>query len=261
MATTKDKHATRIDILQAQALDSTPTPPSRGLPTESEQSPPGKRKTKRNALQSPEFTRKIVKGPPQTLELPRIAEPGSSIAQPLIIRNESPWDTFKTFFTCDLAGTVFMAQSRLHPSEIIAIRAASTGNADKMLKMFKQIKHDNIISATVCYQDQEEKYFVVDDLLLTLEHQVASDAYPNEAQLATILGQVRFRKLDTTPRNLANIEKVLDGIAYLLASGYQHQRLTCSNILMGLDGKIKIGMNIILCSGSGQLRTAQDTPN
>ena len=153
-----------------------------------------------------------------------------------------------------------MAQNRRHPSEIIAIRAASTGNADKMLKMFKQIRHDNIISASECYQDQEEKYFLVDDLLLTLEHLVASDAYPNEAQLATILGQVRFRKLVTTRRILANIEKVLDGIAYLLASGYQHQRLTCSNILMGLDGKLKIGTNR-LCLSLQRLKTAQDAPN
>lgn len=53
------------------------------------------------------------------------------------------------------------------------------------------------------------------------------------------------------------MKEVLDGIAYLLASGYQHQRLACSNILIGLDGKVKIGMNKFLPSSA----VAQDTTN
>lgn len=64
------------------------------------------------------------------------------MVQLLLIRNGSPWHRYETDFTCDLAGTVFIAQHRHDPSEIIAIRAVSTGDADKMLKMLKQIKHD-----------------------------------------------------------------------------------------------------------------------
>lgn len=237
MAAKEDKRATQIDILQAQAQDSTQPASSPRNQT--------KGKWKRNVSPSLERTRKIVKGQPRELELPRIVESGHSIVEPVIVRNQSPWDTFEIFFTCDLAGTVFMAQHRHQPSKVIAIRAASTGSADKMLKIFKQIKHDNIISATDCYQDKENKYFLVDDLPLTLEHLVASDAYPNETQLATILGQVGFPKAKYTWVNYAKTKEVLDGVAYLLASGYQHQLLTCSNILIGLDGNIKIGMSIL----------------
>lgn len=183
--TAKDKRATQIDIHQAQVLDS--TQPAL-LPIKQT-----KDRLKGNASPSLEHTRKIVKGQPRALELPQVVGSGHSIVQPVIVRNGSPWYTFETFFTCDLAGTVFMAQHRHHPSKVIAIRAAPTGNADKLLKMFKDIKHDNIISATECYQDEEKKFFLVDDLPLTLEHLVASDAYPNETQLATILGQVGYR--------------------------------------------------------------------
>ena len=35
--------------------------------------------------------------------------------------------------------------------------------------------------------------------------------------------------------------QILDGMCYLAASGLSHQALVCSNILLGLDGIIKIG--------------------
>ncbi|KAG9228274.1 hypothetical protein BJ875DRAFT_477910 [Amylocarpus encephaloides] len=57
---------------------------------------------------------------------------------------------------------------------------------------------------------------------LSLERIVRSPAYPDERQLAAILGQV------------------VTGMAYLLVEGFQHRSLTCSNILLNTDGDVKI---------------------
>lgn len=35
--------------------------------------------------------------------------------------------------------------------------------------------------------------------------------------------------------------QILDGLCYLNETGLEHQSLTCRNILLGLDGVIKIG--------------------
>jgi serine/threonine protein kinase len=35
--------------------------------------------------------------------------------------------------------------------------------------------------------------------------------------------------------------QILDGLCYLNDIGLEHQSLTCRNILLGLDGVIKIG--------------------
>ena len=40
--------------------------------------------------------------------------------------------------------------------------------------------------------------------------------------------------------------EILDGVSCLFAARLEHQALTCSNILFGLDGTIKIGNNIFL---------------
>lgn len=37
--------------------------------------------------------------------------------------------------------------------------------------------------------------------------------------------------------------EILGGLSYLLAARLDHQALTCSNILFGLDGSIKIGIS------------------
>ncbi|KAF5857598.1 hypothetical protein ETB97_005527 [Aspergillus alliaceus] len=62
----------------------------------------------------------------------------------------------------------------------------------------------------------------MDDHPLTLDHIVACDAYPSKVQLASILAQV------------------IDGLAYLLEAGFEHRALSCTNVLMGLDGHIQV---------------------
>ena len=62
-----------------------------------------------------------------------------------------------------------------------------------MLQRFRDIQHENVISALGCLQDKELFYAIHEHLPVTLDHLVACPAYPTEIQLASVLTQVGFR--------------------------------------------------------------------
>ncbi|PGG98897.1 hypothetical protein GX51_06544 [Blastomyces parvus] len=224
MSTESDKRATMLDFKALKVRYSSPSEStsSAGRPDELHQSQrdlQSKSTSKRKAPPAQERTGKLMKGTQRSLGLPQIVESG---VQSLIVRNESPWDTFLKVFNCKLAGTVTIAVHRTRPSRVVAIREYPMEDAERMLQRFRQVQHQNIISARECYSDKEAMYALVDDLPLTLVQLVGCRAYPSESQLASIIGQV------------------LDGLSYLITAGFEHKSLTCSNILLGLDGSVKI---------------------
>ncbi|GFF96386.1 serine/threonine-protein kinase pakB [Aspergillus udagawae] len=133
---------------------------------------------------------KVIQGPPKSLGLLQVLDPGSSTSPPLIVRQkESPWDTFKPVFSCKLAGTVIIAVHKTRPSQLEAIRAYSPERADEVLRLFQITQHDNILSAKECYKDGDELFVLVDDLPLTLEH--LASLHPDQHQVASVMFQVR----------------------------------------------------------------------
>lgn len=242
----KDKRATQFDMLQAQAHFSSPTTAPEKQSDGAPQPQSDSRKLY-NRERSPATEhygpRKILRGSPKPLQLPTIVESGG-LAQAPFVRNGSPWDDYKTIFTCDLAGTVSISEHRHRASKVVAVRTSAAENAEEMLKRYTQFNHINIISAKECFKDNGVNHFIVDDLPVSLEHLVASDAYPTEVQLASILKEVSLCRFDSCKNSYTNAMKVLDGLSYLLKCGYQHSSLNCSTVLMGLDGAVKIGMEV-----------------
>ncbi|KAL2866165.1 uncharacterized protein BJX67DRAFT_388828 [Aspergillus lucknowensis] len=170
-------------------------------------------------------TGKVVTGSLKSLGLPQVLMRQSS----LLRDNESPWDTFRKTFTCDLAGPVIIAVHRSRPSHVVAIRQYAAEEADRMLHLFTQIQHDNIIMVKECYRFRGTVYARMDDLPLTLEHVVwCGSVYPTHQQLSLIVGQT-YR------------ERILDGLSCLVSAGFEHMSLSCSNILLDLAGNVKIG--------------------
>lgn len=99
-------------------------------------------------LQPPQKDEKILSGPQRQRGLSQIANPGDHPGQALVIRNESPWDTYKKEFDCDLAGNVAVVIHHTWPSKVFALRSFPREAADKMLQRFSQLQHENIISAS-----------------------------------------------------------------------------------------------------------------
>lgn len=191
------KHTTVVDFESLKAQDqllsqsnSTKDQPTRpdGL-THSPSGLPSKETKKRNASPLKEPSRKVIKGPPKALGLSQALQSGGG-SKTLIVRDESPWDTFELSFSCKLAGTVAIAAHRSRPSRVIAIRQYSAADAETMLQRFRHIQHENIMCSSECYRHNCSLYAVVDDLPLTLEHLGSRAVCPNEVQLGSIMRQV-----------------------------------------------------------------------
>ncbi|KAJ5640358.1 uncharacterized protein N7484_008220 [Penicillium longicatenatum] len=92
-----------------------------------------------------------------------------------------------------------------------------------MLGLYRSLKHSNVLSAAECFVDDESMFALVNDLPVNLAHLVGCRTlYPTEIELASIAWQV------------------LDGACYLNTLGLEHQSLICRNVLLGLDGIVKI---------------------
>lgn len=191
------KHTTVVDFESLKAQDqllsqsnSTKDQPTRpdGL-THLPSGLPSKETKKRNASPLNEPSRKVIKGLPKALGLSQALQSGGG-SKTLIVRDESPWDTFELSFSCKLAGTVAIAAHRSRPSRVIAIRRYSAADAETMLQRFRHIQHENIMCSSECYRHNCSLYAVVDDLPLTLEHLGSRAVCPNEVQLGSIMRQV-----------------------------------------------------------------------
>ncbi|KAJ6093637.1 hypothetical protein N7499_002968 [Penicillium canescens] len=165
---------------------------------------------------------KVVTGSRKSLCLPRLCGVGD-IASVLIVRQESPWDTYRKVITYEIAGKVTIATRRTRPSRMVAIRTYRRQNAQRLIHKFGRLEHRNVLTLHECYMHDELAFFLVDDLPLTLAHVVITPTlYPSEAELGSIIFQI------------------LDGACYLALFGLAHQSLACNEILFGIDGTIKI---------------------
>ena len=177
----------QYQLPQSTSTKDQPTQPDG--PSHSPSGLPSKGPKKRNASPLKEPSRKVVKGPPKALGLFQALQSGGG-SKTLIVRDESPWDTFELSFSCKLAGTVVIAAHRSRPSRVIAIRQYSAGDVETMLQRFSRIQHENIMCSSECYRHNCSLYAVVDDLPLTLEHLGSRAVCPNEIQLGSIMRQV-----------------------------------------------------------------------
>ncbi|KAJ5346215.1 hypothetical protein N7452_004219 [Penicillium brevicompactum] len=221
----QDKHCTAVDFKSYQ--ERLANNPSRETPLSKQphqldattQLDSSYNSKKRKPFPPSEHIRKGVSGGPKRFVLPQVCEEGTSHG--LIVREESPWDTYRRTLRCNLAGEVFIAARRSRPSEIIAIRKYT--DVAKMRRLYDMLDHDNVLTARECFVNDGCMYALVNDLQLTLEQLVGCRSlYPTEVELASMVWQI------------------LDGLCYLNEIGLEHQSLTCRNILLGLDGVIKI---------------------
>ncbi|KAK5209213.1 hypothetical protein LTR41_004748 [Exophiala xenobiotica] len=147
---------------------------------------------------------------------------------------ESPWKQYEKVYDLELAGAVEVAVRKTAPIHLVHVRKFSNAESEKVLHLFRQLQHRNIVTALDVFADSDGLYVVLEHMSIALERIVNSPAYPTEQQLAAILGQL------------------LNGIVYLAEEGFEHGRLSCSNILLNTDGTLKIGEN---CPHGGSIKS------
>lgn len=106
------------------------------------------------------------------------------------VRNESPWDTYKKYYECDLAGKVFVCVRASDGRAAQAIRSFSNMNRDRILKILRSTNHKNVASVRECFCISNSFFTVSEFDPLSLDHIVACKAFPDQQQLAAIMSQV-----------------------------------------------------------------------
>lgn len=103
---------------------------------------------------------------------------------------ESPWKQFEKIYDLELAGWVEVAVRKMAPINLVHVRKFSNVGSEKVLHMFRQLQHQNIVTTLAAFAADDDLYVVVEHMSIALEWIVDSPAYPTERQLAALLGQV-----------------------------------------------------------------------
>lgn len=124
----------------------------------------------------------------------------SATSGPLQLRAawESPWEKYEKIYDVELGGSMEVAIRKAPPVELVHVRVFTTQAAPKTLHVYRQLQHRNIVTALEAFTTDNGLYIVLEHMPLSLEQIVRSPAYPDERQLAAILGQVSFRNHSRT---------------------------------------------------------------
>lgn len=117
---------------------------------------------------------------------------GSLTANPSRLRTawESPWKRYQKIYDRELAGPTEVAVRREQPVELVHVRKFQKPGSEKVLLMVRKLQHCNIVAALDVFTTDDALYIVLEPMSISLEEIVRSPAYPEERQLAAILGQV-----------------------------------------------------------------------
>lgn len=86
-------------------------------------------------------SQKTVTGSIKGLCLPRL-QSLDNISSILIVRHESPWDTYQQAITYHSAGDVTIASRRTRPSRMVAIRKYRREDARGLIDRFGRLEHN-----------------------------------------------------------------------------------------------------------------------
>lgn len=139
--------------------------------------------------------KKVIQGPPKSLCLPKLCELGD-ISSVLIVRQESPWDTYRRVATCEIAGNVIIAVRYSRSDRMKAIREYPKRDSERLIHIFESVSHLNILSVLECYIYSDSIFALSDNVPLTLAHLVNCERlYPDEVELASIMAQASHQNI------------------------------------------------------------------
>ncbi|KAI9715651.1 MAG: hypothetical protein M1812_005803 [Candelaria pacifica] len=104
----------------------------------------------------------------------------------------SPWVRYEKIYRVELGGPVEVAVRKVPPVELVHVRAFPKPDAETTLHIFRHTQHSNIVAALDAFKTKNGLYIAFEHLPVSLEWIIKSPAYPDERQLAAILGQMAW---------------------------------------------------------------------
>lgn len=192
-----DKRVTKIQFDQVPLLQQPPLQNDAKLSPAAEPKlkpgplQPGSRLTKGSATPSPsEPPDKVIRDSTRNLAHKGTGHLENSAGSDGFVPDESPWDTFKLYYECDLAGTVAVCVRSSGTRASRAIRQYPIKDADRILDILSSTSHKNVASICDCLRTSDSLYTLSKFDPLTLDHVVACKAFPDQLELAAIMSQV-----------------------------------------------------------------------
>lgn len=129
------------------------------------------------------------------LHMPRVVESGNGVVGYVMTKHGSPWESLEKRFSLALNDLVTIASRK--DKRLVAVRKFSGPGVERKVGMLQRIRHKNFVALLDCFSFDESCYAIVEHeisdketLLITLSQFALAGPYPNEFELAAVLGQV-----------------------------------------------------------------------
>jgi hypothetical protein len=176
------------------------------------------------------------------------------------IRNETrvpvllgdPWDDYESRYGLKHWCLIKSAISRA-TGQLALIRTIECPLPEETIHLLCTVTHPNIVQTKEIYSSSTTVSIVSEFLPTSLQQLCRIKMYPSEAELASIVYQVREWDHGSTQFQLLNKTQILSGTQYLQDNGLVHETLSCDSVLLSQNGQVKIG-NIESCKHRGDPR-------
>jgi hypothetical protein len=124
------------------------------------------------------------------LNLPKAVQSGLRAYEYILTKAVSPWDSYEKKYDLKLDSFVTVASRKADSNELVTIKTFGRRDAKDKLHKLRHLRHDRLVTLLDIFAFDDSVHVVMEHMPVSLAQVVASPAYPNERQLAAILGQV-----------------------------------------------------------------------
>lgn len=126
-------------------------------------------------------------------KLPDLLEPRVKAYK--FVRQESPWKSYEKIreLRLGVGDIVTLAQQK---RDVVSVRSFRGHDAKEKLQMLQRIQHNNFISVLEIFSSEEAFHIIFERIPISLRHFAGIPYYPDELQLASIVGQVSTSRRD-----------------------------------------------------------------
>jgi hypothetical protein len=113
----------------------------------------------------------------------------SSEAELIPVLKGTPWESYEERYDLDLGGCIKVAGKKpRRKGQVIVVRMIP--NVEEDLYRIQQLRHENFVSVYEIFAFESSFFIISERMQISLDHVVASPAYPDESELASIIWQV-----------------------------------------------------------------------
>jgi hypothetical protein len=108
------------------------------------------------------------------------------------VQSRSPWEVYEDRYILELGSSVTVVGKKPRSTrQVFVVKSISGPNAEGDLYLIRLLRHENFPLVYEVFAYENSFHIVYERMKISLDDIVASPAYPDEAELASIVWQVR----------------------------------------------------------------------